>query len=176
MHRIIRPPILSAAKFLGIPQFARNARPRGVKRKGILYEREIEKALPSGWKRGQWLVFHDSAGPGYCQLDFHLECADGVVVMEAKLGWVPEGHSQLELLYRPVVEKIWGKPMIGLVIAKRLVPACSGAIAQSLPSAIAAARSCRNVVLHWTGASPLVPGPSSRALHQSPLSSTPARA
>jgi hypothetical protein len=176
MHRIIKSPLITASLYPGVPQFARNARTRGVKRKGILYEVEIQKALPKGWKRGQWLIFQDSAGPGYCQLDFYFECADGIVVLESKLSWVPEGHSQLELLYRPVVEKIWGKPMIGLVITKRVTPECKGAIAQNLPSAISAARSVRNVVLHWTGKSSLVPVPRSTPLPQSPLSQFPARA
>ena len=174
MPRVIKG-LLHARLLSSPPSFAKNSRIRGrAKKAGVQYEKAIQESLPGGWTRGQWIEFMDAAGHGYCQLDFHHCCLDGVVVLESKLSWVPEGHSQLELLYRPVVEMIWGKPMIGLVVAKRLTPECKAAIAQTLPSAINAAKSSRKVVLHWTGKSPLIPRPCSVSSPKIPLSPPPA--
>lgn len=169
-HRIVRGIVW--ARKSETPQFASNSRVRGVRYKGIKYEKELGKALGSGWIHGQWFQFGDVAGTAFCQTDFLRELEDCVVVLEAKLSWVPEGHSQLELLYRPVIEAAFGKPMVGMQVCRRLVVGCSGAVAQTLPSALEAAKKARNVVLHWTGKGELSPqspqrfkGPLSVASH-----------
>lgn len=173
-HRIVKG--LRVACKSGPPAFANTRRPRGKgpKGQGLKYEKELGKALGPEWRPGAWFHFLDSDGAGYCQTDFLRELEDAVIVLEAKLSWVPEAHTQLELLYRPVVERVFGKPMIGLVVCKRLVPGCTGAIAQTLPSALTAARNCRNVVLHWTGKAPIVQVTRRPAPASGPLSPRPA--
>lgn len=159
-HRTIQG--LIAASRCAAPGFAKGGgrgRGKGPKSRGLKYERELGSALGPDWQHGCWFHYFDARGSGYCQTDFLRELEDCVVVLEAKLSWVPEGHTQLEGLYRPVVERTFGKPMVGLVVCRRLVPGCKGAIAHTLPSALAAARSCRNVVLHWACKAPLQPGP-----------------
>lgn len=167
-HRIVRG-LRTACKSVK-PQFASGRRPKGAKGRGIAYERTLASALGPDWTAGAWFHFLDAEGPGYCQTDFIRELADVVVVLEAKLSWVPEGRSQLELLYRPVCEYVYKKPMIGLVVCKRLVPECNGAIAHTLPSALEAARHGHNVVLHWIGSTPLAPEPQHASRGLRPLS------
>lgn len=162
-HRVIKG--LKWVTICGTPSFAQGVRrPRGAKAKGLKYEREIAQTLGcsagSSWIAGQWFEFADANGKGYAQVDFMSIQSDAVVVLEAKLSWCPEGHTQLEQLYRPLIEMAFRKPMVGLVICKHLIPECKGAIASTLGSALQAARSCRNVVLHWSCKAPLLPSPS----------------
>lgn len=173
-HRVIR--ALEWARPVARPICIPKRRPRGAKGLGLRYERELGKALGPGWQAGQWFEFMDQNGHGYCQVDFLQRTSFGTAVLEAKLTWLPEAHLQLEQLYRPVVERCWGLPMVGVVVAKRLVPGTKAAIAQTLPSALEAARSCRAVVLHWSGKAALWPGPRITAPPFLPLSPSPAPA
>ena len=97
--------------------------------------------------------FHDANGFGHCQTDLMLEGERAVLVMEAKLSWVTEGHSQLELLYRPVVEAAMGKPMLGIVVTKHLRPEMPRGlrVVSTLAQAVDIAKTGRSVVLHWLG-------------------------
>lgn len=137
------------------PGFGRS-RPRGRKAAGLRYERELAKALPSA-KHGQWIRFADRHGLGFAQPDFLIELRDVVVVLETKYTWVAEGHSQIELLYRPLVETIWRKPVIGIVVAKVLTPDCRQlAVWRSLDEALNAGLGGeRSGVWHWIGSGPL---------------------
>lgn len=173
-HRVIRG--LKWALPVSRPDFQPRYARKGAKGRGVAYEKALGKELGAEWTRGQWFEFLDDDGKGWCQVDFFHRTADATIVLESKLSWVPEAHTQLELLYRPVVEMAWKKPMIGLVVTRRLVPGCTGAIAHTLPSAIKAAASCRNVVLHWSGKGPLILRPHSaqpRGIPLTPLPATP---
>lgn len=175
MHRIIKG--LLSVQMVSRPGFATTRRrPKGAKGLGLRYEKALGEALKGdqGFIHGQWFRFIDSNGVGHCQLDFYRLTSDAVIVLESKLTWVEEGHSQLELLYRPVVEAYWRRPMVGLVVARRLVPECTAAIAQTLPSAIVAARAGTRVVLHWAGKTPLIPRPLRSPSTRVPLSPLPA--
>jgi len=103
------------------PAFAGKARPRGAKALGLQYERQLAAAFPHG-RAGQWFSFVDANGSGYCQPDLLLVLPEGPLVMECKLTWVPEAHSQLTQLYLPVVSMALGKPARGLVVCKHLTP------------------------------------------------------
>lgn len=152
------------------PGFARG-RARGVKRQGVLYERKLAAELGSAWNHGQWFEFEDAHGPGFCQVDFLRKLSDAVVVLEAKLTWLPEAHQQIGELYKPIVEACWGMPVVGVVVAKLLPSGCQAAIAHTLPSAIEAAQAVPRVVLHWSGKASLYPDPCLAAARRLPLSS-----
>lgn len=137
------------------PRFGRS-RARGRKAAGIKYEKSLASALPVAL-HGQWIRFGDRNGLGFAQPDFLLELGDRMVVLETKYTWVAEGHSQIELLYRPLVEEIWGKPVLGIVVAKVLTPDCRqlpvfGSLDKALEAGLQGARS---VVWHWIGSGPL---------------------
>ena len=126
-------------------------RPRKpAKRLGIKYEKDLALALGPSWVHGAWFEFSDQNGPGYCQPDLYRVYADCVVVLEAKYTWVPEGHPQIEHLYRPILEKVYDRPCVGVVVCKNLV---LGALAKHFSTlAEAVFQSAQGpCVLHWRG-------------------------
>lgn len=135
------------------------SRPRGAKALGVRYERNLAKALP-GWRHGQWIEFEDQNGRGWAQPDFIHQFGRKLVVLEAKYSWVPEAIGQLELLYRPLCEAIWGREVLGFVVCKNLVPGVKGRIWSDLSEMIAGGKPLD--CLHWIGAGPL--SPSSRPI------------
>lgn len=119
---------------------------------GLRYERVLAKALPMA-KHGQWFEFEDKYGRGFCQVDLMLEMPRGILILEAKYTWVPEGHCQIEGLYSPVVEMALGKPCKGMVVCKKLIPGMPREleIVSDLESGARALASGNRVVLHWLG-------------------------
>jgi hypothetical protein len=94
---------------------------KGPKGDGIRFERKVAEA--ASWaKAGQWFEFADVNGRGLCQTDLIYETKGLVLVVECKYTWVPEGHSQIESLYRPVIELATAKPVVGVVLVKVLKP------------------------------------------------------
>lgn len=163
-HRIIDSVREAVARPEG-PWGGRASRPRGAKALGVRYEKALAAALPDA-KRGQWWEFVDSNGPGWCQTDLMVEGERSVLVLEAKYSWVMQGHTQLELLYRPVVELALGKPLLGVVVCKSLRAGMPPdvRVVGDLPSAVELARQRRRVVLHWLGSGPLFPAPRAQPL------------
>lgn len=130
-------------------------RARGAKAHGLRYERALAKALP-GALHGQWFEFADRNGRGWCQPDLIRNLGDALLVLEAKFTWVPDGQRQIDQLYRPVVERAWGLPVLGVVVCKVLAPGATDvAVTGDLAVATALARQHRPVVLHWLGSGPL---------------------
>lgn len=137
----------------GLPQ----ARLRGIKGTGIRYERAVAGELPDAL-HGQWFEFGDKNGPGWCQPDILLLGASKVLVLEVKYSWVPEGHTQIGELYRPVVEKALGRPVLGVVVCRRLKPGMKGVlVVATLAEAVEAAKLGKQVCLHWLGYTALRP-------------------
>lgn len=119
-----------------------------------MYEKALASALPVAL-HGQWLEFIDKNGKGFAQPDFIMDYEDEIIVLETKYTWVAEGHSQIELLYKPLLERLWGKRVRGIVVAKVLTPDCRALpVFSSLDEAILGTQE-RNVVWHWIGSGPL---------------------
>lgn len=117
---------------------------------GLRYERSVAKALPLA-QHGQWIEFEDSAGRGWAQPDFLLRFEDKALILETKYTWVAEGHSQIELLYRPLIERLFELEVVGLVVCRTLVPeapASSATIEEALIR--------RRNVVQWIGVGPLL--------------------
>ena len=153
-HRVVEG--LWLARPCDRPKSIPHGRARGAKAQGLRYERGLAKAL-SSWQHGQWFEFRDRNGPGWCQPDFiRLDLAN-VAVLECKYTWTTEGHSQIEQLYRPVLERALALPVIGVVVCKVLRPGMPKdiAVAPSLASALELAVGGRRVVWHWIGLGPL---------------------
>lgn len=128
------------------PKCIPKGRPRGRKAAGLRYERQLAKALPEA-KHGQWFEFEDVNGRGYCQTDLLLHLGGwGIAILECKYTWTLEAQRQLDLLYRPVVERAFMLPVRCVVVCKVLVPEAPLA-APTLGEALASGR-----VWHWLGA------------------------
>lgn len=150
MHRVIDGLRWSAARESG-PFGEAKTRARGAKAAGLRYERELAAALPQA-KHGQWFEFIDRHGKGWCQTDLLSQIGDVMIVFEAKNTWVPEGHSQIDLLYRPVVGAAYGCKVYGVVVCKHLIPGMNARVVGDLESALRLAiTGTPRVVLHWLG-------------------------
>lgn len=136
------------------PSYIPKSRPRGAKALGLRYERRLAEA--SGGIAGQWWEFEDANGPGCCQTDVIVDLGDAVLVLEAKLSWVSEGHTQINKLYRPVVDAALNRPVLGIVVVKNLTPGAPRAFG-CYTDAIASAREGCCPVLHWLGVAALRP-------------------
>lgn len=135
------------ARPVGIPV----GRPRGRKRAGCNYEKELACALPEA-EHGVWWEFRDQFGRAVCQTDLVLDLPlrGMVVVLEAKYTWTPAGQEELSGLYLPVLSKALGKPVLGVVVCRALTTTTpKAAICSDLDSAIDRAARGLPAVLHW---------------------------
>lgn len=137
-------------------------RPRGIKAKGIAYEKALAGALPSGAQRGAWFEFRDINGGGYCQPDYLVEIDGVVVILECKYTWTRAALLQLNKLYLPVVAKALNKPTRGIVVCKVLVPDASGQVCGSLEDALAVRNGIP--IWHWLGIEKRLSGARPRSL------------
>lgn len=122
-HRVVED--LRAAWLCDKPPSIPTSRPRGVKRTGITYEKNFGKALQLAFKfdkvlAGQWFHFSDANGFGYCQTDWLVICPLEVLIFECKLTDTEKGRSQINRLYRPVVEQVFKLPARGIVVTRHL--------------------------------------------------------
>lgn len=139
-------------------------RPRGVKASGLRYETALQGQIP-GSIRGQWFQFCDRNGLGYCQTDLLMGWEGHACVLECKYSWTQEGHDQLEFLYLPVVREAVQRPVLGLQVCRRLVPAVAQAgvqVCSSLEEALHGSASGRRTAWHWLAQGQQL-GPSSRS-------------
>jgi hypothetical protein len=98
--------------------------PRGSKAKGLSFERkvgkELKRQMASGELRqgdlhsGSWLKFLDRNGPGYAQPDHFVLYPDMILLLECKLKQNTQAEEQLQLLYRPLLERLFSRPVFCL--------------------------------------------------------------
>lgn len=149
-HRIVRG--LLWARACEKPTFIPVARSRGAKAQGRRYERLVAKALGPSAQHGQWFEFADSNGLGWCQPDLLLQFNNFVAILECKNTWTNEGHSQGQMLYKPVVEKALGTRCVCVQVCKNLRNETSGRVYGDLQDAVKAALlGERDVTIHWIG-------------------------
>ena len=101
------------------------SRPRGAKRLGKNYEINFGKALRAEFPKdqvleGQWFHYIDANGFGYCQTDFVVVMPFQILIFECKLTDTEKGRSQINRLYRPVVEWVYKLPAQGIVVTRHL--------------------------------------------------------
>ena len=152
--------LISADPCLRPPNIPKS-KPRGRKAAGLKYERDLACGLKLAitghfplW-HGQWWRFIDANGLGVCQTDLILRTPVGIAVLESKYTWTQDGHTQLDKLYLPVVEKANpGVPAFGIVVCKVLTADVDPSwICRDLASAISrSAAGASRTVLHWIGA------------------------
>lgn len=135
-------------------------RARGAKAMGLRFERQVAAAIP-GAIHGQWFKFEDTNGVGFAQPDLLLGLGHRTVaILECKYSWVAEGHTQMELLYAPIV---WAalRPdrLVFVQICRNLRPGASAGIqvCGTLEEALRAAARGR-AVWHWPAKAPALTG------------------
>ena len=136
------------------PWGLRVPRSGGAKAQGRRYEKALARVLGSDFEWGPWFSFRDVNGPGNCQPDFVLVGTRSVLVLEAKYTWTTAARSQIDRLYRPVLERALGLPVLGVAVCRVLTPAAptpSG----SLAGAVDMSRKSGFAVIHWIGTGPL---------------------
>lgn len=155
--RIVRG-LYHAERLAERPSFIPKGRPRGAAAAGLRYERAFGKALGGLACRGQWFKYKDSAGDGWCEVDYLIEMATMVAILECKYTWTPAAYAQTELLYRPVVEFALKKQVLTVQVCKRLMPEASEKtkITGNLGNALILARSGSLVTLHWLENTPVM--------------------
>lgn len=141
----------SVRRLSGKPSCIPIGRPRGAKAAGLRYERELARMLPDV-PHGPWLEFEDANGKGYCQADFVLKLAGAVVVLECKYTWTATGHVEMDTLYKPLLGRLEGLPVLGVQVCKKLTPETPSraAVRSTLAAAISAAWN-GPAVWHWLG-------------------------
>lgn len=158
-HRVVQGLLWAEAVREG--PWGRSPRARGAKAAGLRFEREVAAALPRAI-HGQWFRFEDANGVGYAQPDLLLGLGSRVVaILECKYSWVPEGHSQMELLYVPIVQKALRPDVLLLVqVCRNLRPGANGAarVCGTLGEALQAALAGDRCVWHWPAKAPALTG------------------
>jgi len=87
---------------------------------GVRYERRIHDLLAQcfqqeGFAKGQWFQFLDEGNNRrYCQVD-GLTTKGPLILFEVKIRFTSDAYFQLHQLYKPVVEKAFGRPVDALV-------------------------------------------------------------
>jgi len=72
-------------------------------------------------RAGAWIEFRDSRGTGFAQPDFFLVGPHSTIVLEAKLTETDSGYTQIAALYRPLLSRLFHKPVVGILVCKTLV-------------------------------------------------------
>ena len=98
---------------------------KGRAAEGIRYQNKALDELRTLSKFGEvlnspWFCYHDSYGRHWCQPDALVELPDRVLIVEVKLSLrrLETAIVQLTKLYKPTVERFYGKPAALLVVFK----------------------------------------------------------
>ena len=131
------------------PQWMARRRPRGSKGLGLRYEAALARALPSAL-HNPWYEYLDANGPGWASPDILTKYRGHVVVLECKLTDIAAAEAQLQELYFPIVELVYGLPAKGIVVVRSLVTRPDPSrVVTSLAAALAAPGV---PIWHWLGA------------------------
>src|SRR4249919_967845 len=98
-----------------------------LQKKGLGYERKVGRELRRRFGEvhsNQWIEFFDLNGRGFAQPDHYIVCDDAVLVFECKLSQQEAGLVQIGELYRPLLRKIYDRPVIGVLACKVLRREC----------------------------------------------------
>jgi hypothetical protein len=111
--------VTKAAFARSAPSFAQNdPRPRGLRRKGVLFEREVQKVLCAAGQGlyfpSPWIIYRTAAEPArdcWCQPDGLLfrPIRGQIYIIECKLSHTAEAWWQLREVYEPVLSAMFPK-------------------------------------------------------------------
>jgi len=69
---------------------------------------------------GRWIEYSDTGKRHFAQPDFFRVDPTRVTVFEVKLTQCPAGELQISQLYRPLLECIYQRPVIGVLVCRTL--------------------------------------------------------
>lgn len=92
---------------------------KGTKQQGIAFQWAVGKAVPA-LIPGPWFHYADAYGEHFCQPDWLLPCAEGLVILECKRTDTLSAREQLRQLYFPVLAKAFQRPVFGIVVVKNV--------------------------------------------------------
>lgn len=122
MSRVHRLKDLRSAEFVAQGPFTTEPKLKGKAAEGIRYQKrgaEVLAPLSGNLSIEQWIRFRDGRSIHHCRPDAILDTWDRTVVFEFKLSLrqLDKGLAQLRL-YRPILEHIFEKPVIGIIVFK----------------------------------------------------------
>ncbi len=139
------------AKHSPLPPKAYNSRPRGTKALGLRYEKKVAAAIPDA-EHGKWFTFQDRNGYGWCQIDLLFSRRGQLYVVECKLSDYWAARSQIDWLYRPILEEVYQTKVKGIVVQKVLRgDAPKQLIHGSMVEAMQAHNGQVPPIVHWLG-------------------------
>lgn len=80
----------------------------------------------ASWHYHQWIEFVDKNGRGLAEPELYAVLRDCVVLFEMKLTGGPAGKMQLEGLYAPLLQHIYGKPVLCMLVCRGVIPGTPG--------------------------------------------------
>jgi hypothetical protein len=119
----------------GPPGIRERKKLKGSRGRGKTYERKVDRHLRDLCRSGaldsalgaplhryfqQWLCFRDAEGPGFAQPDSFVVGTRAVLLVEAKLTYTMDGDHQLRYLYGPLLEELFGLPVLRVQAFKNL--------------------------------------------------------
>jgi hypothetical protein len=116
------------------PSFIPTPRLRGAKAQGKTFERKVGRKLISDFglsrlRSNVWFEFYDKNGDGWAGADHILFLPDRIVIFECKLSQTPSGISQIQFLYRPLVQFIFPDRLVqGVQVCKNLYQEAPGQV------------------------------------------------
>jgi hypothetical protein len=105
------------------PTFIPKARLRGVRARGITFERKVGKVLRALFPfvtSGEWFEYHDARRSGVCQIDHYCLLPDRIILVECKLSESDEAWGQMKDLYAPILQKLWDLPVARVQATRHL--------------------------------------------------------
>lgn len=102
---------------------------RGLKGKGLAYERRFIRELPKLAERanvqgalynGPWIEYCDSNGPGWARPDAFIKAPTGLILFECKLKQTAIAWDQMYGLYAPLLERIFGTEVACVQVCRYL--------------------------------------------------------
>ena len=95
-----------------------------MKGRGLTYEGKVCRELLRRFlavRVGQWIQYADAIREGYAQPDCYVVLEKSVLVFEIKLTQCLAGELQIVELYRPLLELLYRKPVVGIMVCKNIV-------------------------------------------------------
>lgn len=125
---------------------------------GIRYERGLAEAVRERFPcalHGQWLRFRDANGWGLAQPDVIVRGKKNTVVLECKLTDTQGARVQLLGLYKPLLARLWGLPVYGVVVVRHLTRDTEPSlVCDTLMAALGRVKT-EIPTVHWLGRGPL---------------------
>jgi hypothetical protein len=74
--------------------------------------------LSSHLESNRWIGYHDRNGPGYASPDAYIVGKKVTILFEVKLTGGPGGKLQMEGLYKPLLEALYSRPVVCLLVCR----------------------------------------------------------